>query len=101
MTAKYTLVDGKPRLEPDVMKWAVWMEGADEERVVAADAVGGSRVSTTFLALDHNFAGGPPLLWETMVFGGPLDGEQERYTSRDDALAGHRRWVEHVKDDAR
>jgi hypothetical protein len=46
-------------------------------------------VSTVFLALDHSFGDGPPVLWETMVFGGPADMDQQRYTSREAAEAGH------------
>jgi hypothetical protein len=48
------------------------------------------RVSTVFLMLDHSFMGGPPVLWETMVFGGPNDCEQWRYAHRRAAKAGHR-----------
>lgn len=50
------------------------------------------RVSTVFLCLDHSHShdpNDPPVLWETMVFGGESDGFQERYTSWDDAYAGH------------
>jgi hypothetical protein len=32
---------------------------------------------------------GPAILWESMVFGGPLDGEQRRYATRAEADAGH------------
>jgi hypothetical protein len=43
-----------------------------------------------FLGLDHRFGGsGPPLLFETMIFGGPLDEEMWRYSSWDAAEAGH------------
>ena len=55
-------------------------------------------VSTVFLGMDHNFGGkGNPVLWETLVFGGPLDGEMDRYTSKQEAIAGHKRMVERVK----
>lgn len=49
------------------------------------------RVSTVFLhGLNSSFTkDGPPILWETMVFGGDMDGYQERYTSHEDAVAGH------------
>ena len=52
------------------------------------------RVSTVFLALDHRFmGGGPPLVYETMVFGLADfdDRECERYSTRADAIAGHAR----------
>lgn len=45
-----------------------------------------------FLGLDHNWAqSGPPVLWETMIFGGPHHDYQERYSSLDGAVAGHAR----------
>jgi hypothetical protein len=59
-------------------------------RRVAATEVGEARVSTVFLGLDHNFFGsGPPLLYETLVFGGSMDSEMRRYATRAEALVGH------------
>jgi hypothetical protein len=80
--------DGNCGAEPDLMRWAKWLETAD--RHLARDDIGFDVwVSTVFLGLDHSFGGGPPVLWETMIFGGPHDQYQDRHTSRDDALAGH------------
>lgn len=45
-------------------------------------------VSTIFLPLDTGFMGVSEK-WETMVFGGWLDGYQDRYASRRVAKAGH------------
>lgn len=79
---------GEPVECDDVLAWGAWFETA--KRTVAHDVVGDARVSTVFLGVDHNFRGGGfPLLWETMVFGGPLDMEQERYACAGDALLGH------------
>ena len=47
------------------------------------------QISTVFLGLDHAFGSGPPILWETMIFGGLLDEFQERYATKAEALAGH------------
>lgn len=77
------------------MAWGRWMEKG--ERHVALDVVGDVKVSTVFLGLDHSFAHGAPVLFETMVFGGPLDQEQERYATRDEARAGHAAMLERVK----
>jgi hypothetical protein len=74
--------------EPDPIKWAKYIGAA--ELSVAATQVGEARISTVFLGLKYGRGGGPPLLWETMVFGGPLNGEQQRYSSREDAERGHR-----------
>jgi hypothetical protein len=51
-------------------------------------------VSTVWLGLDHSFMGGPPMIFETMIF--VDDGSFEdlycaRYSTREQALAGHRR----------
>ena len=90
----YILVNGEPVEERDLIMWARWFE--KNERILHVDRVspllglfGGCRVSTVFLGLDHSFGSGPPLLWETMIFGGPLDGDEWRYASRSEAVAGH------------
>lgn len=92
----YRLVDGLPVPEPDVLAWARWFGSSD--RIVAQTSVpcdGGPDllVSTIFLGTDHSFGdGGPPVLWETMVFGLPGDDPpQWRYRSSEDALEGHER----------
>ena len=94
MNGKYILVDGEP-CEADLMTWATWFESAD--RIIARTEQGGVMVSTVFLGVDHNFSPeGAPVLWETMVIGGPLDGEQDRYTSLAAAQEGHDKMVERV-----
>ncbi len=61
---------------------------------VARETVNGVDVSTVFLGIDHAFGGGPPLLFETMIFGGPHNEYQERYSTWEEAEAGHKRAVE-------
>lgn len=46
-------------------------------------------ISTVFIGIDHSFGFGAPLLFETMVFNGPLDGDQDRFANWDQAEAGH------------
>ncbi len=82
----YTLKDKAPIPCSDTLTWA-----NDIERVVAQNYRNKTRVSTVFLGIDHSFTGGKPVLFETMIFGGEYDGEQWRYTTWDDAEAGHRR----------
>jgi hypothetical protein len=75
-------------------KWALLFEDVEYKRVALTSISDDEEVSTVWLGLDHRFADeGPPLIFETMVFGGPLDQEQERYTNEIAALAGHDRWV--------
>lgn len=47
------------------------------------------KVSTVWIGIDMGFGGGPPIIFETMVFGGPLDQAQERYSTRQQAEDGH------------
>lgn len=90
--------EGNPVAEPDTLAWAKWFETA--ERIVAQERVGDVEVSTVFLGLNHNYGEGPPLLWQTMTFAkdgaSGLDGLQERYASKEAALAGHKAMVAKV-----
>jgi hypothetical protein len=87
----YILDDEGEPVAVDLMTWAYWFETIGQGRVVlrtkpARDA----EVSTVFLSLDHNWnLKGPPVLWETMVFGGVFDSWQSRYRSKLEALTGH------------
>ena len=92
---RYVLdADGEPRPEPDLNVWADWMQTAD--RTLALNVLDdGTRVSTIFLGLDHASPFiGAPILWETMVFGGPHDQFQKRYYTKDDAILGHSQALE-------
>lgn len=104
MTDRYILdANGDPQPCEDWQTWGQFMESRDARRV-AVDMDEGNetdgtrvRVSTIFLGVDHRWGDdGPPVLWETMVFGGVLDGEMDRYTSRAAALAGHQAMCQRV-----
>jgi len=104
--------------EPNLFKWAIWMETADRKVRLDADEASGWAVSTVFLGLDHSFTStGPPILFETMVFapGGPRrappaegalrttpaftkkwDGAGARYSTWDEAVAGHQRIIDEI-----
>jgi hypothetical protein len=70
-----------------------------QDRTVAKSNIGNYLVSTVFLGLDHQWhAHGPPLLFETMVFGkGELDERQERCTTWEEAEAMHETMCEEVR----
>lgn len=88
MSDRYYTLNGKKAVPcGDLMKWAEWFESAD--RIVAATEIDDTKVSTVFLGLDHSFGEGPPLLFETMVFGGDADGDCDRYTTWEEAEQGH------------
>jgi hypothetical protein len=82
----------RPVAEPDVVRWAQWYEHFD--RQVGNFNLLGVNVSTVFLGLYHRFSShGPPLLWETMIFGGRYNHEQWRYASLRSAVRGHKHAV--------
>jgi hypothetical protein len=77
-----------PELDPELFsKWF----GRHKNRLLRRSRITNDiYVSTVFLGIDHNLSGlGFPVLWETMIFGGPQDGFQRRYSSRAAALKGH------------
>jgi hypothetical protein len=77
----------KPSLEA-----AKWLDDNDHRRIVKRDEIGDILISTVFLGLDHSWTpGGNPVLWETMIFGGEHDHYQDRYTSHEDAIEGHKK----------
>lgn len=54
------------------------------------DGDGRIEVSTVWLGLNHaHGTAGPPLIFETLVFGGAFDGELWRYSTEAQAIAGH------------
>jgi len=87
---QYILVGHQPVICRDLMTWAHWFETAD--RCVRLTEQGDVVVSTVFLGLDHAW-GDTPELFETMVFAGDHGGDMERYSTWDEAEAGHARWV--------
>lgn len=72
----------------DVNEW-VGMFERDERSVALTELPDGIRVSTVFLGLDYSFGDGPPLLFETMIFGGKHSDYVDRYSTWQQAEAGH------------
>ncbi|MFN7927107.1 MAG: hypothetical protein U0Y68_04035 [Blastocatellia bacterium] len=98
MNHLYILKGCEPQRVSSVLEWGHWMEDHTQERIVARDQVRpGIEVSTVFLGLDHALGRiGRPILFETMIFGGRFDGNQNRYHTWDEAIEGHRLTVEHL-----
>lgn len=94
----YFILEGHIPVACDFTTWTKSRSGGPHPIHVGLDDIGPARVSTVFLGLDHNFGGdGPPILFETMVFGGPLTDEMERYVTWDEAAAGHKAMCERVR----
>lgn len=93
---KYILVGKTPR-KADLLEWARWFESHNRQ-VFETTLPDDVRVSTVFLGIDHSFSGGGyPLLFETMIFGGPHNNFQDRYSTWGEAELGHESAVELAK----
>ena len=93
----YYYLNGKEVIAcEDVIEWAQKFEF--ENRTIEKTEINEILISTVFLGVNYNFGNGDPLLFETMVFGGKLDGEQDRYSTWDEAEKGHQEMVKRVEE---
>jgi len=90
----YKLV-GREAVPCSLVEWATGFES--DTRHVADNEYKGVRVSTVFLGLDHAFGEGPPLLFETMIFGGEHNEYQTRCTTWEQAEVMHLNAMQMVK----
>lgn len=96
MSDWYILDENHVPVPVDLMSGAARFNDMEARRVDRT-TIGNSDVSTVFLGLDHAYSGGPPVLFETLVFGGELKDEMDRYHTWDEALAGHAAMCERVR----
>jgi hypothetical protein len=96
MKPKYYILDDENRpVSVDLFTWAEAFDNLSNRIVGWTQITSEITVSTVFLGFDHRHLGeGPPILFETMIFGGPLDQQMWRYCSWDDAVVGHGMAVE-------
>lgn len=97
MLRHWILDDDHQPVGVGLLEWAKWFENGP--RTVARTEIGDAvSVSTVFLGLDHSFgSNGPPILFESLVFGGPKDGAMERYSTWEEAEKGHAAMVERCR----
>lgn len=102
--SEYFDIDGN---QISMWDWAIKIEARDmtEYGIIGNTRIDDVRVSTVWLGLNHNFWGdGPPLIFETMIFGLDVSDEEEpseyqfRYATKEAALAGHDQAVALVKE---
>jgi hypothetical protein len=80
MSDWYILKDKIPVKANNMLEAAMWMNNF-QNCIVEKTEIGNVKISTVFLGLDHSYFAGPPILFETMVFGGEYDEHQQRYTT--------------------
>lgn len=96
MLDTYYILDGREGKKVDFLTWARWFGMAD--RQVVRTEIGKAVVSTVFLGINHRFLdNGPPLLFETMVFGGPFHEEMTRCSTWDEAVKMHEAMCQRIQ----
>lgn len=89
--------DGTPYQTAE--EWAKDFEGPSDgkdlssyRRVAKTSLWWGGWVSTVWLGLNHNYGGGKPLIFETMVFYRSMsDLDMDRYSTEAEAIQGHKK----------
>lgn len=106
MDFKYYVLRGhEAEVCDDVLEWSAFFDS--KERQVGLTENEYYSLSTVFLGFNHQHFNGPPILFETMVFirdpymeivplDQSLDGYCCRYSSWDDAAAGHEAMVKRL-----
>lgn len=91
MIRLYILKGHEPVRVHSVVEWGIWFERSQEQRRVdVTELPGRVKVSTAFIGVDHGFSDGPPMIFESMIFGGPHDREMDRCSTWDEAIMLHR-----------
>lgn len=93
-------------LEPDLQVWAKQFDSPHKRVVkktfgrvkIDGEDAGEVEISTVFLGIDHGF-GETPLLFETMIFGSPLDEYQTRCSTWQQAEAMHQQAINTLTQD--
>lgn len=98
----YKLNDDKSVSRCKLLEWAEQLEEMYKKDThhIGEDCVNNMRISTVWLGLDHQWVDGEsPLLFETMIFkDNNFDSDYlERYSTYEQALEGHKKAVEWVK----
>ena len=92
----YAILDvNKNVVEVPMEVFGPWFEKINNRIVEKAD-LADCEVSTVFLGIDHSFKSTKKLWFETMIFGGPRDGEQYRYETYAEAIEGHNKILEEL-----
>lgn len=106
---RYYILQGKEIERVPLLIAAEWWDQTTlAERQVARTQIGVSEVSTIFMFIDHAipaFTGsatvpirlGPPKVFETRVMSGPLEGATSRYSTWEQAEAGHAATCDQVR----
>ena len=101
---RYAILEGTKVVPVGLLKWATYFENIKNRVIKKTNVTKTIEVSTVFLGINHNFLQTTDnvedgLWFETMIFGGSLDGDTARTSTYEEALKCHERAVNYVKDE--
>ncbi|MEH2070531.1 MAG: hypothetical protein V7K47_20620 [Nostoc sp.] len=94
LTCYYKLEGQTPVTVESFMEWSFWMAtAAIADITVMVNEFNGCMISTKFVGIDLNpgrcNSGSKPMVFETLVMGGAMDGKRNFYPTWDEAIQGH------------
>lgn len=97
MQPGYWMLDAenRPVKVDSVIEWSRYFESTNH--IVKQDVIDDARVSTVFLGIDRQLGNGPPVLFETMIFGGEHDQWQKHCSTWEQAVKMHEKSCELVR----
>mgnify|MGYP001558220120 FL=1 len=81
----------------ELLEWGKLLEDSTYKIIKQETLSDGKWVSTVWIGLDHQFGGGLPLIFETMVFskeGEYNELDMDRYSTLEEAQRGHETMVQ-------
>ncbi len=99
---KYILDTKNNPIPTSFDEWVKWETENQDRRIISRNRIFINEeeilISTVFLGIDHSFNRlHPPIVFETMIFGGKQDGWQDRYHTYREACDGHLKALEMVR----
>lgn len=101
---KYILINKTPVECKDILEWGRWFQKPNNRLVKYTELLEGAiRIATVFMGIDQSFnmyseKYDLPLLFETMICGGSMDEQTDRYSTWEESEIGHDAMVEMVQD---
>ncbi|MEH2461325.1 hypothetical protein [Nostoc sp.] len=95
MLVNYYKLEGQtPVAVESFIEWNLWMARATfADTTVMYNELDDCLISTKFVGIDLNSGSSDskskPMVFETLVMGGSIDGKRNFYTTWDDAIQGH------------
>ncbi|MEH2032236.1 MAG: hypothetical protein V7K67_21740 [Nostoc sp.] len=84
----YKLQGQSPIIAESFLDWCLWMASADT-RVMVND-IYNVNISTVFVGINLDpQQSGEPMIFETLVMGGVLDGKRNHWSTWEQAMQGH------------